>query len=127
VQTEKLAAKDNSFREVNQVRCFNHSIQLSTRALLRPFNTGLGSKIDITDKVDDSTEGTKQFATVAEDEDECPDIEDNDCGEDDSGEDEFEGMASAEHETLLADTTAVRETVTKVLFPLFCSSFLELC
>ena len=77
--------------------------------------------------MDDGTEGAEQFATAAEDDNECPDVEDADRGEDDGGEAEFEGMASAERETLLADTTAVRETVTKVLFPSFRSSFLELC
>jgi len=120
----KLAAKDNSFDEANRVRCFNHSIQLAAKALLKPFNAGLGSsEIVINDEVDDGAGGAEQFATAEEDDDEGFDLEDGNLSEHD--EDEFEGIAAAEREELLADTTAVRETVTKVRFPL--GILLELC
>ena len=33
-QTTKLGALDNSFNEANRVRCFNHTLQLSAKALL---------------------------------------------------------------------------------------------
>ena len=40
-QTTKLAALNNSFEEANCVWCFNHTLQLSTKALLVPFNTAI--------------------------------------------------------------------------------------
>jgi hypothetical protein len=41
-QSEALAGMANSYDEVNRVRCFNHTLQLSAKTLLRPFNTALG-------------------------------------------------------------------------------------
>jgi len=38
---------DNSFQEENHVRCFNHTLQLSAKALLHPFNPALGKAADI--------------------------------------------------------------------------------
>jgi hypothetical protein len=35
-QTSKLAALDNTFDKVNQVRCFNQTIKLSTKELIKP-------------------------------------------------------------------------------------------
>ena len=108
----KLAEKDNSFEEVNRVRCFNHSIQLSARALLKPFNAGLGSEA-VDDEANNSADGAEQFSTAEDDDDECPDLEDGERCED-VGEDEFEDVDNDEREKLLADTAVVRETVTKV-------------
>lgn len=41
MQTTKRAALDNSFEEANHVQCFNHTLQLSTKALLASFNTAI--------------------------------------------------------------------------------------
>jgi hypothetical protein len=43
-QTTKLDALNNSFEEANRVRCFNHTLQLSAKALLAPFNTAISGK-----------------------------------------------------------------------------------
>ena len=43
-QTTKLDELDNSFDKENRVRCFNHTLQLSAKALLKPFNTALSRK-----------------------------------------------------------------------------------
>lgn len=40
-QTKKLNTLDNSFEESNHIRCFNHTMQLSAKTLLAPFNTAL--------------------------------------------------------------------------------------
>jgi hypothetical protein len=45
-QTTKLAALPNSFDETKRVRCFNHTLQLSAKTLLRPFNAGMGKATD---------------------------------------------------------------------------------
>ena len=81
--------------------------------LLKPFNATLGSSAVINDEANNSANGTEQFATTEDDDNECPDHEDPDHSEDEGG-DEFEGVDAAEHEKLLADTAVVRETVTKV-------------
>jgi len=46
-QQEHLTKKDNSFQEENHIRCFNHTLQLSTKALLCPFNPALGKAANI--------------------------------------------------------------------------------
>jgi hypothetical protein len=43
-QTTKLDQLDNSFDEENRVRCFNHTLQLSVKSLLKPFNTAISEK-----------------------------------------------------------------------------------
>ena len=53
----------NSFELKNCVHCFNHTLQLSAKALPHPFNTGLGKTIkdcDNTDIVDHSDEDIDQ-------------------------------------------------------------------
>jgi hypothetical protein len=44
MQTNKLDQLDNTFNKKNRVRCFNHTLQLSVKALLKPFNIGLSKK-----------------------------------------------------------------------------------
>ena len=43
-QTIKLNALPNSFEKENCVRCFNHTLQLSAKALLAPFNPAISQK-----------------------------------------------------------------------------------
>ena len=38
-QTSYLDGLPNSFEAVNHVRCFNHTMQLSVKALMKPFDT----------------------------------------------------------------------------------------
>jgi hypothetical protein len=82
MQTEKLAGLDNAFEASNHVRCFNHTLQFSAKALLKPFHSILGSKNTTDDKSDDddalgflSSEDEED-----EDEDEHDEAEDGDGG-----------------------------------------------
>jgi hypothetical protein len=40
-QTTELSKMNNSFHEKNCIRCFNHTVQLSAKALLKPFSSCL--------------------------------------------------------------------------------------
>ena len=52
-QTTKLNALDNSFEKANQVQCFNHTIQLSVKTLLAPFNTAISGTVSEEDHYDE--------------------------------------------------------------------------
>ena len=43
-QTTKLSSLNSSFKEEYQALCFNHTLHLSTKTLLKPFNTTLSTK-----------------------------------------------------------------------------------
>ena len=60
-QTTKLDQLDNLFHKENQVRCFNHTLQLSAKALLTPFNAALSDKT-----TEDDEQVTNDF-TIFED------------------------------------------------------------
>jgi len=47
-QSSELAQLKNSFKEEQCIQCFNHTMQLSVKALLWPFNTGLDKTTDET-------------------------------------------------------------------------------
>jgi hypothetical protein len=114
-QTTELASMDNSFEEVNRVRCFNHTLQLSSRSLLKPFNVGLAKVPD--DEVVDGEDDDMPSLEDIDDEDEDEDGEDEAANEersDDDGIDELEELTEEERAQLLADTAAVRTMVTKV-------------
>jgi hypothetical protein len=80
-QRKKLARMDNSFLEQNHVRCFNHTLQLSAKALLRPFNPALGKAADI------NCNGGQDGLLVMEDDDENG----HDGESDHDGEDDHDG------------------------------------
>jgi len=116
-QTTKLAVLDNSFEEVNRVRCFNHTIQLSAKELIRPFNAGMSpgknSTLDATldedlPPPDDTDSGDEES-------------EGEDSGDDDADDniDEMNELDEDEQAEILADTAIVRKTVTKVMFILY--------
>src|ERR1700677_4879914 len=42
-QTTKLTSLLNSFEEDNRTRCFNHTVQLLARKLIKPFNAGMAA------------------------------------------------------------------------------------
>jgi hypothetical protein len=128
-QGESLADMPNSFSLENRVRCFNHTLQLSTKTLLRPFNVGLGKVTDDGDNkdvdVDDNGLGKDD-----DDDDDDVDIDVDVDGDDgglpdgldvddvDDGVDELDALDADEREEIIADTAAIRETVSKV-----CNSF----
>jgi hypothetical protein len=122
---------ENSFEEVNRARCFNHTLQLSAKTLLKPFNAGMSStkpaleeeELDNIGKeisLDNDAGGNNEDGDEDGDEGEC------DGGEeypDDEGEpedanndetDELTQLDEHEREKILMDTAVVRQTVTKV-------------
>jgi len=119
-QTEFLHALPNSFNETNRVRCFNHTLQLSTKALLKPFS---GPTVTDNDDLDGN-------AGSSDDDDDLPaleDLEDDDEEIDDDGdeggndernnkeeEDELEILDDEEREALLENTAVVRTTLDKL-------------
>jgi hypothetical protein len=130
-QVEALAGLPNSFVPEHRVRCFNHTLQLSAKALLRPFNAGLdnttkgGDNDDIDDLValslddddddeDEDEDGEGDGEGDGEDEDlpAPPNVDDIDDVDD--GIDELDALSAEEREEILTDTVAVRETITKV-------------
>lgn len=110
---------DNSFDKTNHVRCFNHTLQLSAKTFLKPFNPGLGSAAPEVDEVDEDNNG-KEFSAVQEDEVEEDNDDEGTANKEDDSDDETESVEDEECETLTADTVVVRETVTKVCHCLRC-------
>ena len=49
-QTSVLTGFPNAFEEPNRVRCFNHTLQLSAKALLKPFYSA--RLLDTNDDID---------------------------------------------------------------------------
>jgi hypothetical protein len=123
-QMEALAGMANSFDEDSCVRCFNHTLQLSAKTLLRPFNAGLGTPAE------DVSGGVDDIPNVEDDDDDDDDDDgdgdnkDNtldvlDLGDTNDGIDELDSLDPDAREELLADTAALRQTVSKVCTYLF--------
>jgi hypothetical protein len=119
-QTASLANLDNSFEEDNRVRCFNHTMQLSAKALLQPFNAGMtpAPTLEVDDDADSSDGDTlsdNEEGDDYDDEDEDDDglsaIDEDDV---DDGFDEMAELSAADQETLINETQAVRVTVSKL-------------
>jgi hypothetical protein len=119
-QTTKLDALDNSFDETNRVRCFNHTLQLSAKALLKPFNTALSGKTtgDDGDSDDVTAQDIDDNHLIPEDDEEDVEGEDEEEvegeGEVEDDVDELEVLSEDERNQMLEETTAVCKTVTKV-------------
>jgi hypothetical protein len=117
-QGEALAEMPNSFELENRVRCFNHTLQLSAKTLLRPFNVGLGKttedddNTDIDNLLDDNDDELDDNSDDDDEDDSLPDVPDVDDVDD--GIDEFDALDDDEQERIIADTAAVRQTVSKV-------------
>jgi hypothetical protein len=118
-QTTKLASMDNSFKEENRVRCFNHTLQLSAKTLLRPFNVAIATG-DAKDPDIDSDDDPDDMPSLVEHDDDDNYDDDNDNNDNDSdADDNIDKLAvldDNECERLLASTAAIRETVSKVLY-----------
>jgi hypothetical protein len=108
--TTKLSSLNNSFKEEYWAQCFNHTMQLSAKTLLKPFNTALSSQdVDITDKEDDDP-----LIPEAEEEGKEEDNNNNNNEDDeDDGIDELETLSEEERTQVLEDTVVVRTTLTK--------------
>jgi hypothetical protein len=112
-QTTKLSTLDNSFEEQNRARCFNHTVQLSAKTLLTPFNTALSGKAQDSIEMAAEDDDDQLVPEVDEEEGDEEDVDEEKDDEDD-GIDELEQLSGYEREEILEETVAVRETVTKV-------------
>lgn len=111
-QTDTLSNNpSNSFDSINRVRCLNHTLQLSAKAILKLF-----TKDDDTDKAD----GDAALDVAFDDIEDLPELEDPSDSEGDEEEDgdedpdELLDINEADKERLIQDTTDVRFTLTKV-------------
>ena len=113
---------DNSFEEVNRARCFNHTMHLSVKTLLQPFNAGLSGQTEDDEDSDVEDNVIPPLGDVDNDEEE----EDEDGSEEDDpvvyaddGHDELNELDEAERADLLKNTASVRQAVTKVRICLY--------
>ena len=116
-QTTKLAALPNLFEVHNRVQCFNHTIQLAAKALLRPLNPGITGNDD--DDGSDTDDGSDCPPLVVEDESDEEGEEENPIDAaiadvQDDGIDELEDLEMPLHEEMITETVIVREAVSKV-------------
>jgi len=121
-QTSKLADLPNSFEAENRVRCFNHTMQLSAKSLIRPFNAALGTAPDDVqgdgDEMDEDNEmvsdGDINGDSNANEDDEDEDGRNEECDDPDDLIDELETLSDEDRARVLEETSAVRATVTKL-------------
>jgi hypothetical protein len=115
-QTTKLDALPNSFEKENRVRCFNHTLQLSAKSLLAPFNPAISQKATQDDEMledGDDDQLLPEDDMGGDDEDDSEgDVEDND--DENDGINELEELSENERAQVLENTVEVHETVTKV-------------
>ena len=117
-QTDTMATLPNSFEKENRVRCFNHMLQLSAKALVSPFNAGMkpirddelmgandvdSEMPDLEDEVDDGDDDADTGAEV----DETAEDPDNDINE-------LDQLDEEERNQILEDTNVVRASVSKL-------------
>jgi hypothetical protein len=121
-QGEALVGMANSFVLEHRVRCFNHTLQLSAKALLCPFNAGLGNTPEVSDTVD-----IDDIPDLDTDDDDEGDNNNNNNNNDreallaasdmdgiDDGIDKLDALDADAREKVLADTAAVCGMVTKI-------------
>jgi hypothetical protein len=117
----KLDAMSNSFDEVNRVRCFNHTLQLSAKTLLKPFNVGFSSNKAGDKQTSDGNEdsdGDSDGLLVEEDlDDDKEGMGDDECGLNDDIEDDVDELGELDEDRLtklMEETAAVHAVVSKV-------------
>jgi hypothetical protein len=115
-QSVSLARRNNSYEEDNHVRCFNHTVQLSAKTLLAPFNPALSSSVplDGVEENDLDLDEIPELEGVSDSEDEDTPGLDCEDGDDEEDSNDFTELTEEEREEILTKTAAVRETVTKV-------------
>ena len=120
-QTMKLDELDNSFNKENRIHCFNHMMQLSAKALLKPFTSGLSGKQTNNDEMAiTEIENPDGLLMEEDDDDEVEvDVENGvtNHGEEDNvddGIDEIAELDEGEQTRLLEETAAVHQAVSKV-------------
>jgi hypothetical protein len=111
--TAKLTTLDNSFEKDNHVRCFNHTMQLSAKTLLAPFNTAISQKATQDDEMPEEDDDQ----LVPEEDDEDDEEIDAECADDeDDGIDKLDEPSESERAGVLESTAVVHDTVTKVRY-----------
>ena len=109
-QRKDLTAMDNSFEEEHHVRCFNHTLQLSAKALMRPFNPALGKAPDI-----DFNGGQDDLGVEDEDnEGDHNDVEEVIYDVDDDDDNELDDLDPYSRKELIEDVAVVRTTISKL-------------
>jgi len=107
VQVAALYGLKNSFDKANHIWCFNHTIQLSGKALIKPFNVGMskgGSGIENSTGDVPSLEEFN-YNDDADDGIDASLFEDGDEGNGNgNGKNESETLSKEEHISLLIDT-----------------------
>jgi len=121
-----LAKLPNMFEEINHVCCFNHTLQLSAKTLLKPFNVALAdgrnnhAEDDVPDLEEVDNEESAEDGSKDNDDgdDDCDDDSDPDSALDfggaDDGVNELDMLPSDEREDTFEQMSDVRDTVTKV-------------
>jgi hypothetical protein len=114
--TTVLDGMPNAFDEVNRVWCFNHTLQLSAKTLIWPFNAGFssGNANDVDDVDSDDGDGFCKGEGSDDGEEDAVDKEDgpNDYAEDDD--DVLADLDPDKRAELMEDTAAIRAIVSKV-------------
>jgi hypothetical protein len=121
---------DNSFQEENHIHCFNHTLQLSAKALLHPFNPALGMAADVDgnggqdDLLDMGDEDGEDGDKDKDKDNDFPDIPDAD-----NNIDELDDLDMDSHKQLIADMMIVCTMVSKLhqfSFSIICSTTIAL-
>jgi hypothetical protein len=108
-QTTELDKKKNSFDVVNRVRCFNHTIQLACKALLRPFASSNPPAAD-----DNESDGLPDLEDVSDDSSDGIEEGDNVDDREYDGVDELGQLSDDRRAIFLDQTAAVKQSITKV-------------
>ena len=122
-QTTALDKLPNSFEAANRVRCFNHTIQLSAKALLKPFSASPKDNNESNNDDEDLEEGPEIHYEDPEDDrsdDNGNDEQEEEEEEEEEEEDPLDELDEEAREQLLEDTVAVRMTLNKVCIVIFC-------
>jgi hypothetical protein len=120
-QSVELADLDNSFSDDDHIRCFNHTLQLSAHALLRPFNKSVSfvnenieENVDVAPADEYSAaedDGDEDFLRLDTTDDAAFD---NDVDDNANEELEADELDAEEQERLLEETSVVRDMIAKV-------------
>jgi len=118
VQAAALCKLNNSFEDANHIWCFNHTIQLSSKVLIKLFNAEMGKADTSLKNTSDNIPSLEKFNHT---DDTDNNVDSRDTSEDGDKEDngKFEKLSKEEHSHLLDDTSAVHETVSKVLSKIY--------
>jgi hypothetical protein len=115
-QTVRLSELSNSFESVNRIRCFNHTMQLAVRGLLK----ALGKPKDLEDGAEAVDDNELMSAALDDDDDDEEDGDGDGEGIDDTGDEEepLETLTDMERDELMENTEAARGALQKVSFAL---------